>query len=184
MRDQDKAVTAHRQHVGALDITRENHGELIAGAQLVIRRNRAAEKREELRRRTAKHIDSEHIVAYRQRFRGKRLDPLADEPRVHRKCLRAEGGDIETECLHRGEHLRVWLSRLLAGSRPAQVGVQQVRGITVRDELGSHLVWCQARLVEPLTELRCELRVLREQLHQLVGRHPRRQPRNLGWHLC
>ena len=152
LRDQDEAVATHRQHVGALDVTRENHRELITGADLVVRRNGAAEQRQKLRRRAAKYIDAEHIVACRQRFGGKRLHSLADEPRVYRKGSRAERRDADTECLQRGEHLAARLSRF-PRLRAAEVGVKQIRGITVRRESGPYLVWRHARLLDALPQL-------------------------------
>src|SRR5207302_5487047 len=115
-----------------------------------------------------KYIGAEHIVASGERFGWKRLHSLANEPGVYREGSRAERRDADTECLQRGEHLTARLSRF-PRLRAAEVGVKQIRGITVRRELGPYLVWRHARLLDALAQLGRELRVLRKQLDHLLG---------------
>jgi len=72
----------------------------------------------------------------------------------------------------------------LAGLTSAEVGVEQVRGVTGADELCADLVRAETRLLEPLAQDGPHLGVLLQQLGQLVRGHSRRdatrESRNLG----
>ena len=181
LRHDDEPLARHLELVRLLDPAGEHERDHVPGAHPVRAVDGTGEQGQELRRGATEDIDPKHIIADGEGLRGYGFAAGADDPGIRVEGISGEGTGCDTESLKHAQHLPGGRSCGRPGLRGAQVGVQQIRGITGGCELGADLVRGESRLLEPLAEQGGKLRVLLQQLGKLVRGDSRRQPtRKLG----
>ena len=180
----DLADLRHDDEPGARDLelvrllhsAGEKERDDVPGAQAVRRVDGAGEQGHELRGGATEHIDPKHVVTDREGLGRYRFAAGADEPRLRVQGIRGQRAPFKAETLEHAQHLTGWLPCGRPGLTGGEIRIEQVRGVAGGRELGADLIGRKSGLLEPLAKLRGELRVLLQQLSQLVRGHAGGQP--------